>query len=125
LTSPVDWATAIGIKEMHEVTTAQYGMKAQGEEGEVAAVKLQAKTTPCAEKGQLRGTKHCTQLRSNNKNLWFFFWPFWVQGVRCQGLKGIEALTAGGEILACVGETEDGESEELTEWLELLQPDQQ
>jgi hypothetical protein len=39
----------------------------------------------------------------------------------CQGLKGIEALTAGAKILACMGETDDGESEELTEWLELLQ----
>jgi hypothetical protein len=39
----------------------------------------------------------------------------------CQGLKGIEALTVGAKILACVGETDDGESEELTEWLELLQ----
>jgi hypothetical protein len=39
----------------------------------------------------------------------------------CQGLKGIEALTAGAKILACVGDTEDGDSEELTEWLELLQ----
>jgi hypothetical protein len=38
-----------------------------------------------------------------------------------QGLKGIEALTAGAQILACVGDTEDGDSEELTEWLELLQ----
>jgi hypothetical protein len=74
---------ATAIKEMDEVTTFQYGMKAQGEEGEVAVVKLHAKM--------------------------------------CQGLKGIEALTAGAKILACVGETEDGESEELTEWLELLQ----
>jgi hypothetical protein len=32
-----------------------------------------------------------------------------------------KALTAGAKILACVGETEDGDSEELTEWLELLQ----
>jgi hypothetical protein len=41
----------------------------------------------------------------------------------CQGLrsKGIEALTAGAKILACVGETDGGESEELTEWLKLLQ----
>jgi hypothetical protein len=39
----------------------------------------------------------------------------------CQGLRGIEALAAGGKTLACVGETEDGESEELTEWQELLQ----
>jgi hypothetical protein len=39
----------------------------------------------------------------------------------CQGLKGIEALTAGAQILACVGETEDGGAEELTEWRELLQ----
>jgi hypothetical protein len=38
----------------------------------------------------------------------------------CQGLKGIEALTAGAKILACVGEADDGESEELTEWLGLL-----
>jgi hypothetical protein len=31
----------------------------------------------------------------------------------CQGLKkGIEALTAGAKVLACVGETEDGDSEE-------------
>jgi hypothetical protein len=39
----------------------------------------------------------------------------------CQGLKGIEALTAGAQVLTCVGETEDGGAEELTEWRELLQ----
>jgi hypothetical protein len=39
----------------------------------------------------------------------------------CQGLKGIEALKAGAQVLACVGETEDGGAEELTEWRELLQ----
>jgi hypothetical protein len=38
----------------------------------------------------------------------------------CQALVGIDALVAGGKILACVGETEEGESEELTEWQELL-----
>jgi hypothetical protein len=36
----------------------------------------------------------------------------------CQGPMEIEALAAGGKLLACVGETEDGESEELTEWQE-------
>jgi hypothetical protein len=39
----------------------------------------------------------------------------------CQGLKGIEALTAGAQVLTCVGETEDGGGEELHEWRELLQ----
>jgi hypothetical protein len=39
----------------------------------------------------------------------------------CQGLKGIEALTAGAQVLTCVCETEDGGAEELTEWRELLQ----
>jgi hypothetical protein len=34
----------------------------------------------------------------------------------CQGMKGIEALTAGAQVLTCVGETEDGGAEELTEW---------
>jgi hypothetical protein len=77
---------ATAIKEMDEITTSQYGMKAQGEEGEVTIVKLHAKMCQ-------------------------------------QGLKGIEALMVGAKILACVGETEDGESEELTEWLELLQTD--
>jgi hypothetical protein len=32
-----------------------------------------------------------------------------------QGLEGIEALTEGAKVLACVGVTEDGETEELTE----------
>jgi hypothetical protein len=39
----------------------------------------------------------------------------------CQGLKEIEALTAGAQVLTCVGETEDGGGEELHEWRELLQ----
>jgi hypothetical protein len=34
----------------------------------------------------------------------------------CQGPTEIEALTAGGELLACVGDTDDGEAEELSEW---------
>jgi hypothetical protein len=39
----------------------------------------------------------------------------------CQGPAEIEALTAGGKILACVGDTDAGDTEELTDWMELLE----
>jgi hypothetical protein len=39
----------------------------------------------------------------------------------CQGPMEVEALTAGGCILTCVGDTDDGDIEEQTEWKELLQ----
>jgi hypothetical protein len=63
---------------MEEVTTYEYAKMVQGDESDVAIVKLHAKM--------------------------------------CQGPTEIEALTAGGELLACVGDTDDGEAEELSEW---------
>jgi hypothetical protein len=39
----------------------------------------------------------------------------------CQGPTETEALTAGGKFLACVGDTDDGDTGDLQEWRELIQ----
>jgi hypothetical protein len=75
------------ITGMEEVTTFQYGKKAQGDESEVTIVKLHAKM--------------------------------------CQGMIGIEALAAGGGILACGRETKSGDRIRRTDGVARVAADQQ